>query len=104
MKMEIGENVMNDELDDEKINKDLGDDKETTAKKMQEKKERKLCMTTSMMKKEHFKKEENKKKKKEKCDKLNDHEKEQLRKHKKEGKLYVIVLWVMKKKRLKKMI
>ena len=38
------------------------------------------------------------------CDKLNDHEKEQLRKHKKEGKLYVIVLWVMKKKRLKKMI
>ena len=38
MKMEIGENVMNDKLDDEKINKDLGDDKETTAKKMQEKK------------------------------------------------------------------
>ena len=38
MKMEIGDNVMNDKLDDEKINKDLGDDKETTAKKMQEKK------------------------------------------------------------------
>ena len=38
MKMEIGENVMNDKLDDEKINKDLGDDKEATAKKMQEKK------------------------------------------------------------------